>query len=277
MKPKQQFHRIRLEFVNKRFSFGHIVRKKNFSDRNNQLPLEEIDFGFECKEYLQKLLDQKICSKTEVDLIRENCLQFYVKASEQIRARLPIDDIFLHNVAVFGSKTALFDCDRDSTIRKVLQVNRRLGKLVDEELLQNEWKYLYEIDSVKKIEWSKLCFDDMWIKIGFFSTDEGKLCFPNLRSLLSVVRTLPHSNAEAERVFSLIPDAKTKKRNSMSIETLNSICVIKYALKDNNNTARTMAVTREHLNHMTTKNINEKLQLNQKNNLTCTVRYYIYK
>jgi len=54
-----------------------------------------------------------------------------------------------------------------------------------------------------------------------FSTDEGELHFPNLRLLLSVVRALPHSNAEAERVFSLIPDAKTKKRNNMSTKHLN--------------------------------------------------------
>jgi len=85
-------------------TFGHIVRKLNFSDHNNQLPLEEIDFSFECKEYLQEQLNQEICSKMEVDLIRGNCLQFYVKTSEQIRNHLPIDDSFLYNVAVFGSK-----------------------------------------------------------------------------------------------------------------------------------------------------------------------------
>jgi len=161
-------------------TFGHIVRKLNFSDHNNQLPLEEIDFGFECKEYLQEQLNQEICSKIEVDLIRGNCLQFYVKASEQIRNHLPIDDSFLYNVAV-------------------LQVNRRLGKLV-EKLVEKEWKYLYGIDLITKVEWSKLCFDDMWTKISLFSTDEGELHFPNLRLLLSVIRALPHSNAEAERV-----------------------------------------------------------------------------
>jgi len=174
----------------------------------------------------------------------------------------------LHCVAVFKSKSALFDCDRNSTFLKVVQVNRRLDGIVDEKLIQNEWKFLYEIDPLTKDEWSKLSFDDMWIKISFFSVDEGKLCFPNLRSLLSVVRTLPHSNAEAERAFSLIPDAKTRKRNKMSIETLNSICVIRYALKDNNKTARTMTVTREHLHLMTTENLYKCPESKQKSNLT---------
>jgi len=77
-------------------------------------------------------------------------------------------------------------------------------------LLEKKWKYLYGIDLVTKVERSKLCFDDMWIKISLFSTDEGELYFPNLRLLLSVVRTLSHSNAE--RVFSLIPDSENKKK-----------------------------------------------------------------
>jgi len=195
-------------------------------------------------------------------------LQFYVKASEQIRNRLPIDDIFLHCVAVFESKSVLFDCDRNSTFFKVIQVNSRLGGIVDEKLIQSEWKSIYEIDSLTKDEWSKLFFDDMWIKIGFFSLDERKLCFPNLRSLLSIVRTLPHSNAEAERAFSVIPDAKMRKKNKMSIETLNSISVIRYTLKDNNNTARTMTVTHEHLHLMTTKNLYKCPKSKQKSNFT---------
>ncbi|CAL1678305.1 unnamed protein product [Lasius platythorax] len=247
--------------------FGHILRTVNFSDRVNHLPLEETDFGFECKEYLEEQINQKILSKIDVDLIRENYLQFYIKASEQIRDRLPIDDNFLYCVAVFNNKIALFECDRESTVLKVLQVNHRLGKLVDVNEMRSEWKSLYEVDLPTKSDWSKLSFDDMWIQIGLYSVD-NKIRFPNLGSLLSVVRALPHSNAEAERVFSIIPDAKTRKRNNMSIETLNSICVIKYALKAHNKTARTMAVTREHLALMTAENVYRKSLSNQQNNLT---------
>ncbi|XP_029665084.1 uncharacterized protein LOC115236638 [Formica exsecta] len=83
----------------------------------------------------------------------------------------------------FDNKTALFECDRESTVFRVLQVNRRLGKLVDEDEVRNKWKSLYEVDLPTKVDWSKLSFDDMWRQI----------------------------------------DAKTRKRNNMSIETLNSI------------------------------------------------------
>jgi len=51
----------------------------------------------------------------------------------------------------------------------------------------------------------------------------------------------------------------------MSMETLNSIRVTRYALKDNDKTARTMTVTREHLNLM--ENIYENVNFEQKNKL----------
>ncbi|XP_014482782.1 PREDICTED: uncharacterized protein LOC106748603 [Dinoponera quadriceps] len=253
----KKFIKPNLLLLDPEISCNHTVRNLNFSDPINQLSLEEIDFGVECNEYLQGQLNQGILSETDISLVREYCLQFYVKASEHIRNHLPVDDTFLQLVNVFASRSALFDCDRNSTFRKVLQVKRRLCDVLDEDSIENEWKFLYEIDPRTKNELSKLSFDDMWMKIGFFSTNDerNESCFPNLRSLLSVVRALPHSNAETKRAISVIPDANTRKRNDISTETLNSICVIKYALKNNNSTARTMTVTREHLDLITAENI----------------------
>ncbi|XP_011863273.1 PREDICTED: uncharacterized protein LOC105559526 [Vollenhovia emeryi] len=252
--------------------FDDTIENLEFSNHVNHLPLEEIHFGFECNTYLKELLDKGICCKTDIDLIRKNCLKFYVKVSEQIRKRLPVNDTFLHNVAVFSSKSALFDCDRVSTFNKVVYVNRRLGGLADEKLIQNEWESLYEINSDKREEWSKLSFDDMWIQISLFSTDEGVPHFPNLRLLLTVVRALPHSNVEVKHIASLMPNAKMKKKTNISIETINSNYVVRYALKDSDKTACTMAVTREHLDLMTSKNIYEYAKFDQKIDLPLPVQ-----
>ena len=79
--------------------------------------------------------------------------------------------------------------------------------------------------------------------------------FPNLSSLLSHVRTLPHSNAEAERVFSMLTDAKTNKRNRLEIRAVNSICVTQSALRSRNETARTTRITWKHFNLMDSVNL----------------------
>jgi len=41
------------------------------------------------------------------------------------------------------------------------------------------------------------------------------------------ILSLPHSNADAERIFSIVTDVKNKKRNRMNIENLNAICKIR--------------------------------------------------
>jgi len=73
---------------------------------------------------------------------------------------------------MIASYIMLLFLEAKSTVLKVLQVNRRLGKLV-EKLVEKEWKYLYGIDLITKVEWSKLCFDDMWTKISLSSTKEN--------------------------------------------------------------------------------------------------------
>ncbi|KAL6419339.1 hypothetical protein ACFW04_013922 [Cataglyphis niger] len=90
--------------------------------------------------------------------------------------------------AGFGHIIRIVNFSDQSTVLKVLQVNRRLEKLIDKYEVRNEWKFLYEVDLLIKVEWSKLLFDDIWRQI----------------------------------------NTKTRKRNSMFIKTLNSICVIKY-------------------------------------------------
>jgi hypothetical protein len=41
--------------------------------------------------------------------------------------------------------------------------------------------------------------------------------------------SLPHSNAETERVFSVVADVKTKKKNKIGSEALNAVCVVRFA------------------------------------------------
>ncbi len=45
------------------------------------------------------------------------------------------------------------------------------------------------------------------------------------------VLSLPHSNAEVERLFSQMSVVKNKLRNWMSLHTLNSILYVRYGLK----------------------------------------------
>ena len=49
---------------------------------------------------------------------------------------------------------------------------------------------------------------------------QGKFLFENISTLAKIVLTLPHSNAETERIFSMLSDTKTKKGNKMGPKLL---------------------------------------------------------
>lgn len=74
----------------------------------------------------------------------------------------------------------------------------------------------------------------MWMKIvEFEDIDEDKL-FPNLKILLEIVLSFPHSNAEAERIFSIVTDVKNKKRNRLSNDTVSAVCRVRSSFQAEN-------------------------------------------
>ncbi|EFN74868.1 hypothetical protein EAG_04089, partial [Camponotus floridanus] len=88
--------------------------------------------------------------------------------------------------------------------------------------------------------------DSMWKKI-LQNRHNNLAKYPNLTNIISTIRSLPNSNADSERMFSLLNNLKTKKRNSFSSATVNAICVFKSALKTRGETAIKMKIDEKHL------------------------------
>lgn len=86
--------------------------------------------------------------------------------------------------------------------------------------MKKEWFGLYhDIPEIEKDNLARLNFDDMWKEIFQCSHQ-----YPNLKSLLNAIRSMPNSNAEAERVFSILPDLKTK--NEINFRLLVSMLLV---------------------------------------------------
>ncbi|KAG7197076.1 hypothetical protein KM043_015661 [Ampulex compressa] len=86
-----------------------------------------------------------------------------------------------------------------------------------------EWRMLPLIfDDETKSILSNLEIDAIWKTI-FEEKDLNKEpLFPNLEIVVQTALSLPHSNAEAERLFSIVTDVKNKKRNKMDAATLDA-------------------------------------------------------
>lgn len=217
----------------------------NFSESTNHKSLEDINLGSECEEYLNEVSKENIDAITN---IRNNCLEFLITAAEEIHKRLPIADRFLSKLKVFQSQSALFDVDRETSFKDVCFIIKTIGGF-DEDELKKEWSTLHlNFSDSEKLNLSKLSFDEMWKQILQCQTKLVK--YPNLTLLLNAIRSLPNSNADSERIFSLLTDIKTKKRNLLSSSTINGICVLKSALKTRGESISNIKISKKHLSLM---------------------------
>ena len=180
---------------------------EEFSCKETQRTLNEISLGVECEKYLNDLLMQG--HKDEVTTVRKNCLSFYVTAAEEIRKRLPVDHIFLSKLNVFSPSMALFH-DREKSFKDVSFVAKIIDGF-DKDALKNEWIALpLDFSTEKKKSLSQLSFDNMWKEILKCQYPNNMPKYPILKNVLNAVRSLPNSNADPERLFSLLNDLKTK-------------------------------------------------------------------
>lgn len=202
-----------------------------------------------------------------VEIIRQNCLQFYITAAEEIHKRLSINDIFLSKLRVFLPHIALSETNREISYNDVSSIAKTIGDF-DEDDLKREWFELnFDLTSAEKHNLKDLNFDDMWIQILKRQNSTHELKYPNLTSLLNSIRSLPNFNADPERVFSLLTDTKTKKRNKLSATTINAICVLKSALKTRGETPLTMQLDVNHLALMSSNKLYTNISKRQKSSL----------
>ncbi|KYN05200.1 hypothetical protein ALC62_03907 [Cyphomyrmex costatus] len=79
--------------------------------------------------------------------------------------------------------------------------------------------------------------------------------YPNLTNLLNAIRSFLNSNADPERMFSLLSDIKNKKRNKLSSTSVNASCIFKSVLNAKGETCLNMMIDEKHLSLMSTENL----------------------
>ena len=147
---------------------------------SNQKSLDEVNLGHECDDIIKNLSRDMERNKAVIGEIRENCLAFYVKTVEK-------------------------------SIERLYYIRDQFGDY-DKAALESEWRLLpTEFDSQPGIPLDMLSFDEMWKRILSRRGWDGNAPFPLLTSLVGCIRSLPNSNAFADRTFSLLPDISTKK------------------------------------------------------------------
>jgi len=98
-------------------------------------------------------------------------------------------------------------------------------------------------------------FDNVWKTVPVIKKTDGTFKYPMITKLINAIRFFPNSNADAKRIFSMLTDVKTKKRNKLRF-TL-KLCVFKLNLRARGKTAQTMKVDARHLALMSSENFHQ--------------------
>lgn len=71
--------------------------------------------------------------------------------------------------------------------------------------------------------------DHQWVALGVgWGMDLGNCCFQLLGLVMLSLPSIPHSNSNAERAFSMVRENRTSQRASLSASTLEAILVSKF-------------------------------------------------
>lgn len=217
-------------------------------ESQNFLSVDAIYVGPECENFLKT---QSLNFRREIKL---KCLDFYVTATSEMLKCLPFDDIFFRNLKFLNPKFAL-DNDIRNEIPDLTDIATYFGNFNITDLAF-EWRILPSMfnDSDKNIL-GTLEIDESWKRIFEIKNFNGNPMFPNLDKLVTAALSLPHSNAEAERIFSIVTDVKNKKRNQISTKNLSAICKIRSNFEATNINCHTFQVDAEHLKLHNSENL----------------------
>jgi hypothetical protein len=69
--------------------------------------------------------------------------------------------------------------------------------------------------------------DMNWVMIGKMKDGGGVLKYSNLARVMLAILTIPHSNAQCERVFSTVTQNKTWTRASLNSDTIEALLLAK--------------------------------------------------
>lgn len=153
------------------------------------------------------------------------CKDFLQTSCIQLKKRYDFNDPVLFLLNCLNPKEVLSNTAREST-SSIQNLIQRLPRIVNSEneneiqVLDDQWRSL-SLESFTNVITEEKDTDKFWSKLYNYKHDE---IFPykELAKFFLSVLSLPHSNADCERMFSKINRTKTTSRNRMITDTVSA-------------------------------------------------------
>ena len=184
---------------------------------------------------------------------------FYANAITEIKKRFYVNESLYTALSFFDKDIALFESDdyRNLIISHLQNLCKKHFPEIDVEALLHEWNNLKsafdedEITEIRKMKHSDL----FWNEVTLRKNENNEYRFPQFKKVIGIVLSFPNSNFEAERVFSIMNDIKSRKRNRIESDLLRALLIIKSALRSRKETVENFVVTDSHLQNFKSINL----------------------
>ena len=93
--------------------------------------------------------------------------------------------------------------------------------------VEEEFRSYQSCDLPNTPDFEKQSMDQQWKTLQKLKNHSGSPLLEHLPSIMLKIISIPHSNASSERIFSLVRVNRTDFRSSMSVETLQSLLILK--------------------------------------------------
>ncbi|XP_062141089.1 uncharacterized protein LOC133849197 isoform X1 [Drosophila sulfurigaster albostrigata] len=181
----------------------------------------------ECKENISNDIEAEIRSK---------CVNFIIALINELKQRLPDNFEVFQQIDLFSITKIL--CPKKANILHILEHLK-----LDSDKIED---ILFQYQNIHLLNWSNLTDTiSFWAEVSNYVDAAGNKRFSALASFALSLLSMPWSNAEVERVFSQMNNVKTKLRNRMAVETLNSILHIRYGLRRANKSCHNYEVPQD--------------------------------
>ena len=185
----------------------------------HMLPLTSMAMGQDVSDCLVKTDIVRIM-KGEVLGFLEHVRLFFVEAASQIKARFPINDPIMKSLRLLNPEYI-----QETKVADVIQLASKFPNILSENdllKLDDEWRELQFTDTVDIHEYSGHMDNvaTFWGNLGKIEDAYGSLKFPIIGKL---TKSIPHSNADVERIFSHVNLIKVKIRNKLKVSTFDTL------------------------------------------------------
>ncbi|MGH0136938.1 UNVERIFIED_CONTAM: hypothetical protein FKN15_006871 [Acipenser sinensis] len=196
----------------------------DFRSLNNQKSENDLVIGTKTRQYLYACFADKSQQHEDVKLSYSSVKAYFSEACTYLQKKFPLQDELLRNAQVADisqREKVSFDC-----VRYFVD---RFGLVKEEEMDELESQFVrYQIFSFSEDILSADRADVAWNMIGQLKNcTTQKSSFSVLVKVKLMILTIPHSNADSERVFSIVRKNHTEFRPNLSDRTLEALLVQK--------------------------------------------------